>query len=126
MDATITPEAIVDTALKENLQVISITDHNAIGNVRRAVERAKGKAILVVPGVELSTAQGHLLIYCPTHELLEGFFGKLDITADRKGCNNTVPQCLKLAEAFNGFGICAHIDLEAGLRRTIEYLQGER
>ena len=117
-DVSMTPEAIVDTALKENLQVIAITDHNAIGNVWRAVEHAKGKPILVVPGVELSTAQGHFLIYGPTPELLEGFFGKLEISADKKGCNNTVPQCLKLAEDFKGFGICAHIDLDAGLERA--------
>ena len=61
-----TPEGIVDTAIAEHLQVIAITDHNSIGNVEKALTYAQGKPILVVPGVELSTAQGHLLIYCPT------------------------------------------------------------
>lgn len=32
VDAGMTPEAIVDTAVAENLQVIGITDHNVIGN----------------------------------------------------------------------------------------------
>ncbi len=114
-DVTMTPEAIVDTAIQENLHVIAITDHNAIGNVRRAVAHALGKPILVVPGVELSTAQGHLLIYCETPEKLAGLFGKLDITADRMGCNNTITQCLQFAAQFDGFGICAHIELGAGL-----------
>ena len=45
----------------------------------------KGKPILVVPGVELSTAQGHLLVYCETPEKLAGFFGKLDITRRSEG-----------------------------------------
>jgi len=117
-DAAMTPEAIVDTAVKENLQVIAITDHNAVGNVRRAVAHAKGKPVLVLPGVELSTPQGHLLIYCPTPELLETFLGKLDIAADKKTCSNPISQCLKAAEAFGGFGICAHIDLDAGLEKA--------
>jgi ABC-type uncharacterized transport system ATPase subunit len=117
-DATMTPEAIVDTALKENLQVIAITDHNVVGNVGRAVEHAKGKPVLVVPGVELSTPQGHFLVYCPTPLQLESFVGKLDISPDKKSCSNPIWQCLKIAEDFGGFGVCAHIDLDAGLEKA--------
>ncbi len=62
-DSAMTPNAIVDTAISERLEVIAITDHNRIGNVQAAVEYAADKEILVVPGVELSTSQGHLLIY---------------------------------------------------------------
>src|SRR5260370_41139206 len=76
-DIGMTPQAIVDTAIAENLQVIAITDHNVVTNVRNAVKYAEGKQILVVPGVELSTPQGHLLVYCPTPDKLEGFYGKL-------------------------------------------------
>jgi len=97
-DAAMTPEGIVDAAIRENLKVIAIADHNAVGNVRRAVKHAENKDILVVPAVELSTQQGHLLIYCPTPEKLEGFYGKLAISGDKKVCHNTMPQCLKLAE----------------------------
>jgi len=117
-NAGMTLEAIVDTALKENMEVIAITDHNAVGNVRRAVEQAKGKPVLVVPGVELSTPQGHLLIYCPTPELLEAFVGKLDISGDKKACSSPAWQCLKTAGDFGGFGICAHIDLDAGIEKA--------
>ena len=35
-----TPAAIVDLANAENLQVIAITDHNVIGNIREAVQYA--------------------------------------------------------------------------------------
>jgi len=117
-DAAMTPEAIVEAAVKENLQVIAIADHNAAGNVRRAVEHAKGKPVLVVPAAELSTPQGHLLVYCPTADDVEKFVARLDISADRKACSNPVWQCLKLAEEFGGFGICAHIDLDAGLEKA--------
>lgn len=114
-DSTMTPEAIVDRAIAENLQVIAIADHNAIGNIRAALNYSAGKTILVVPAVELSTLQGHMLIYCPTLEAMEEFYGKLTISADKKSCSNTIAQCLSFADVFGGFGICAHIELSSGL-----------
>ncbi len=117
-DPGMTPQAIVDIALAENLQVIAITDHNQAGNVRSALAHAAGKGILVVPGVELSTPQGHLLVYCETLDNLERFVGKLNISADRKLCHNTVAQCLQYADEFEGFGICAHIELDSGLEKA--------
>ena len=97
IDATMTPEGIVDAAIRENLKIIAITDHNAVGNVRRALKHAATKDVLVLPAVELSTQQGHLLIYCATPEKLDAFYGKLDISTDRKVCRNTMAQCLKLS-----------------------------
>jgi hypothetical protein len=49
------------------LSVIAITDHNEIGNVEAGIQAA-GTDLLVVPGVELSTPQGHLLCYLPDLE----------------------------------------------------------
>jgi ABC-type lipoprotein export system ATPase subunit len=117
-DASMTPEGIVDTAITERLDLIAITDHNNIANVRQALKYADGKSLLVVPGVELSTPQGHLLVYFETADQLQRFFGKLTISDDRKACHNTIPQCLRFAEEFNGFGICAHIELDSGLEKA--------
>jgi ABC-type cobalamin/Fe3+-siderophores transport system ATPase subunit len=113
-DATATPSAIVDIALRENLSVISITDHNEISNVAPAVEAGRSKGVLVVPGVELSTPEGHLLCYAPTPDALERFFNRLQI-ADRRGptsrCQTGAYHCLDLIAAEGGFGVLAHIDL---------------
>jgi ABC-type lipoprotein export system ATPase subunit len=117
-DAGMTPQAIVDLAITENLQVIAITDHNVIGNVRAAIEHADNKDILVIPGVELSTPDGHLLIYCPTSDQLEAFYGKLRIAPNKQSCLDTMAQCLKFAAEFNGFGICAHVDSASGLEHA--------
>lgn len=117
-DPAMTPEGIVDAAVKETLKVIAIADHNSVGNVRAAIKHSQGKEILVVPAVELSTQQGHMLIYCPTPEKLEGFLGRLRISADKKVCHETMPQCLKYAEEFDGIGMLAHVDKEAGLERA--------
>lgn len=117
-DATASPEGIVETAIAERLDLIAITDHNQIANVRPALKYADGKGLLVIPGVELSTPQGHLLVYFETADQLQRFFGKLTISEDRKSCHNTIPQCLRFAEEFNGFGICAHIELDSGLEKA--------
>ena len=114
-DPTMTPEAIVDTAIQENLGLISITDHNRIRNAARAISHAEGKSILVVPGVELSTPNGHLLVYLPTFRDLEQFYGKLTFSDDLKACQQTMQQCLDHSQEFGGFGVAAHIDLTSGI-----------
>lgn len=118
-DHTMTPEAIVDTAISKGLSIISITDHNEIQNVNTAINYSNGKDILVVPGIEVSTTQGHLLVYFESFKNLRDFFGKLTISPDKKTCQQGIVQCLTLAEQLNGIGILAHIELDSGFEKTI-------
>ncbi|WP_415379410.1 CehA/McbA family metallohydrolase [Halosimplex sp. TS25] len=60
-DCSATPDAVVAAAVAAGLDAIAITDHDAAGGARRAVAAAEGTDLLVVPGVEVSTADGHLL-----------------------------------------------------------------
>jgi len=78
-DESMTPEAIVDLAIKENLEVVSITDHNEIQNSIKAFKYAVEKNILVLLGIEVSTVNGHLLAYFPTIEKLKKFHASLNI-----------------------------------------------
>lgn len=121
-DATMTPEAIVDEAVAKSLSVISITDHNEIENVKLALAHATGKPILVVPGIEVSTPQGHLLVYFGSFKDLQAFHGKLSISADRVTCDQGIVQCLDFAQQLDGFGILAHIDLSSGF----DQMMGQR
>lgn len=122
MDSTMTPEAIVSTAISESLALVAITDHNQISNVERAVAAAAGKDILVVPGVELSTPQGHLLVYFGTYGDLADFYGKLSL-ADRghkdSRCQTGILDCLKLIDLAKGFAILAHVDGDGGFETTV-------
>jgi ABC-type lipoprotein export system ATPase subunit len=113
-DTQMTPENIIDEAIRENIRIISITDHNEIGNIPAAIEYAKGKDILVVPGVELSTSQGHFLVYFETYEQIRRFIGELNVSPDKKQCDTTITAALEVARKYNGFGIAAHIDIDAG------------
>lgn len=118
-DHTMTPEAIVDTAIEKNLGIISITDHNEIQNVNAALKHAEGKPLLVIPGIEVSTTQGHLLVYFETFKNLRDFFGRLTISEDRKTCNEGIVQCLDLAAQNGGIGVLAHIEVDSGFEKTI-------
>jgi energy-coupling factor transporter ATP-binding protein EcfA2/histidinol phosphatase-like PHP family hydrolase len=116
-DATMTPQAIVATAAREGLTIIAITDHNEIGNVEAALLAAQGSGIYVVPGIELSTPQGHLLCYLPTLDALRRLHGQLSIV-DRgiatSRCQLAILDCLNLLPPLGGFGILAHVDVQSG------------
>lgn len=120
-DDKMTPNNIIDLAITENLQVISITDHNEIGNVKTALEYSANKPILVVPSIELSTTDGHLVLFFPDLGSLIKFKGLLSISDDKKMCNHTIVQCLSIAATYGGFGVAAHIDLDNGFEH---YMKG--
>ena len=118
-DEKMTPQNIVDTALSSNLKIISITDHNEILNSKIAIDYALGKDILVVPGIEVSTTQGHLLVYFNSFQNLRSFYGKLNITHDKERCSQGIVECLNLAEQYDGFGVLAHIELDSGFEKAV-------
>ena len=121
-DTAATPLAIVETAKREGLTIISLTDHNEIANVRQAIEAGQDAGILVIPGVELSTPEGHLLCYAPTPDALERFFNRLQI-ADRRSancrCQTGALQCLQLIAAEGGFGVLAHVELDGAFEANL-------
>ena len=118
-DHTMTPEGIVDTAIAKGLDIISITDHNEIQNASTAINYAVGKDILVIPGIEVSTTQGHLLLYFESFKNLRDFFGKLTINEEKTTCQQGIVECLDIAAQNNGFGVLAHIELGSGFEKTI-------
>ena len=75
-DLNMTPENIITTAVTENVDIIAVTDHNSIGNVKQLQEKA-GQKLEVIPGVELSTPEGHLLVYFRSYKDLENYFSNL-------------------------------------------------
>ena len=92
-DPTMTPEAIVDSAVRQGLRIIAITDHNSNVNVQRAIDHAQENyagQILVLPGVEVTTAHGHLLAYFAPDRTadLAKFLSRLDLIGEM-GAENT-------------------------------------
>lgn len=118
-DSGMTPEAIVAEAERLGISVVAITDHNATGNVGRAVTAAEGRPVLVVPGVELSTPAGHLLVYAENQDKLGRIVGRLSFSEDRKACRTSAAEVLLAVEEFGGIAIAAHIDLDSGIEAQI-------
>lgn len=112
-DERATPENIVQEAASEGLSIVAIADHNEICNVRAAVCAGAAAGILIIPAVELSAPEGHLLCYLPSPEAMDRFYHRLSIvgrgTVDCR-CQTGTTECLNLLRDHGGFAILAHAD----------------
>lgn len=59
-DATGSPKDIIKILQKKGLQGMAITDHNTVDGGLKAL-KVKPKEFIVIPGVEISTKDGHML-----------------------------------------------------------------
>ncbi|MGI6085044.1 MAG: PHP domain-containing protein [Acetivibrionales bacterium] len=61
-----TPNNIVNMALIKGLDIIAVTDHNSAGNLKAVIEAGNRQGLLVIPGMELCTAEEiHLICLFP-------------------------------------------------------------
>ncbi len=58
-----TASAVLESARRAGMDVIAITDHDDLRAVREARRLAPYYGVSVVPGVEITTSEGHLLAY---------------------------------------------------------------
>jgi predicted metal-dependent phosphoesterase TrpH len=72
-DCSIEIDELLDHAEAEGLGAIAITDHNVFGGAREAVERARGRKLIVIPGEEVKTdGQGEVIGLFLTEEIPRG------------------------------------------------------
>jgi predicted metal-dependent phosphoesterase TrpH len=61
-DCSIEVDELLDQAEAQGLGAIAVTDHNVLGGALEAVERARGRRLVVIPGEEVKTAdQGEVI-----------------------------------------------------------------
>jgi predicted metal-dependent phosphoesterase TrpH len=61
-DCSIDVDELLDHAEAQGLGAIAVTDHNVFGGALEAVERARGRRLVVIPGEEVKTAdQGEVI-----------------------------------------------------------------
>ena len=51
------PPLIVQDAISKGINLIAISDHNAIDNIEAVMKAAKGSSVTVLPGIELQTRE---------------------------------------------------------------------
>jgi predicted metal-dependent phosphoesterase TrpH len=56
-DCSIDVDELLDHAEAQGLGAIAVTDHNVFGGALEAVERARGRRLVVIPGEEVKTAE---------------------------------------------------------------------
>ena len=81
-DGSGSPKEIIKVLRKKGLQGMSLTDHNTIKGSLQAMKDAP-KDFLVIPGVEISTMDGHILALnvtkdFPRHDSLEDTIEKIN------------------------------------------------
>ena len=65
-DEDMTPNNIVNMALIKELDCIAVTDHNSCGNVKAVMDAARDTGLLIIPGMEVETAEEvHMLCLFP-------------------------------------------------------------
>ena len=124
-DTNATPTQVVEVAKNEGLNIIALTDHNEISNVRIAVEAGEARGLLVIPGVELSTPEGHLLCYAPDPDALETFYGRLRIVDRRTKecrCQSGMTESMDQLKVVGGFAILAHVELAGSFETNLPRL----
>jgi len=71
-DGTYTPEELISLSLKAGLAAISVVDHDTVSGLGPTIAAAKGSAIEVLPGIELSAEYDgqeiHILGYLIDYE----------------------------------------------------------
>ena len=114
---------VVKAALAAGLDAIAITDHNTATWCGPMAAAAKGTELIVLPGVELSTPQGHLLgiweegtAPSAIEDVLvrlgieRHHFGDLDVVTGK-----SMAECAAEIHAKLGVAIAAHIDKDRGI-----------
>ncbi len=134
------PEAIVETALERDLDVIAICDHNSAENTAQVVLAAAGTPLLVIPGIEVTSAEEvHIALLFPTAEqalkMQETIYAHLDRAENNTAMRGSqrvvdmhgrtvrlaeymltgktslkVTEVLQQARPLGGIAVAAHVD----------------
>jgi predicted metal-dependent phosphoesterase TrpH/glycosyltransferase involved in cell wall biosynthesis len=60
-DCSVTAQELLDHAEEQGLGAIAITDHNVFTGAEEAVELARGRDLVVIPGEEMKTTSGEVI-----------------------------------------------------------------
>jgi len=119
--------AYVDTAIQREVAVLAITDHNTVRRVRDALKAAEGKPLLLLPGIEISTHEGHLLaLFSPAEvSMLEGFANPANLklspgSATEQRSSRSLLDLVGEIASLGGLAIPAHVDAADGIHEGLQ------
>lgn len=151
-DILMTPGNIIKTAIEKGIDIISITDHNSIKNLKSAKKIAEDKNIIIVPGIEVQSKEDiHLLSYFENLKDLNSYYeliyeGLSNIKNDEEkfghqivvdkndqfidkeekllmnSTNYSLKELVKLTNKFNGIAVPSHADRSFGLIKNLGFI----
>ena len=62
-DSSITIEELIESAKRSHLDGICITNHDRFFSINESLSLSKSHDFLIIPGAEITTAEGHLLTF---------------------------------------------------------------
>ncbi len=75
------PPLIIQEAEARGINLIAVSDHNAIDNIQAVMQAARGSTVTVLPGIELQTREEiHSLCLFDHMDQIEGFFKQVEPT----------------------------------------------
>ena len=139
-DDNMTPSNIVGFAKLQGLDAVAIADHNAIANVKVAMDVGDAFDVVVVPAMELQTAEDiHILCLFESLEDLQSFYNCINFADIQNraeifgeqlildeddnilgkeqrmllvASGVSVEEVVSLAKQHNGIAVAAHVDRE--------------
>ena len=126
-DRSATPEDVVRIAIEKGLDIIGITDHNTAEWCDRVRKAAKGTNLVVFPGVEISTHQGHVLALFDrtvSSSRIDDMLVDVGVPRDKIGSLDVATEkgIVEISTAIakaEGVAIAAHADGPRGFLKTI-------
>jgi len=76
-------EQLIDRTAERGLDALAITNHNVITFSRELEDYAAGRGVLLIPGVELTLSNKHVIVLNPDIRKAEGFRSLGDLAAVR-------------------------------------------
>ena len=126
-----TPRDFVDIAIEKGLDAIAITDHNTVDWCDKVREAAKGTGLVVFPGVEVSTKDGHVLalfdVNAKTEDMKEFLisvkipyhkFGDVEYSSSLE-----IREISDVIAKYGGVAIAAHVYQKRGFLKMIQVAQ---
>jgi ABC-type cobalamin/Fe3+-siderophores transport system ATPase subunit len=117
------PADYLTEAVQRGVKVLGITDHNAIDRVADFMVEAAQHDLLVLPGIEITTHQGHLLALFSPGELdaLANFAAPANLRLSEDPLDKSVRSDRSLLDLVGdihregGLAIPAHVDAKDGI-----------
>jgi energy-coupling factor transporter ATP-binding protein EcfA2 len=127
IDPTPDLAAYVAAATANGIQVLAVTDHNTCRFARPMIKAAEGTGLFVVPGVEISTHDGHVLALFGPEALaeLEAFVNptNLKLTSISETEQRSTRALLDLVDEIDrrgGLAVPAHVDAADGIHEKLK------